>query len=103
MVCFAQLTLRRIDGRVQSVLVGGHDVGAVLSREDNWYCQFFEYASLSNGSVARGLTLISNYDCKSDNGDEYLTFADGANNLASIGWGTKIHSLRCCNQSPSDS
>lgn len=33
----------RIDGRVQSILVGGHDVSAVLSRDDYWYCQFFEY------------------------------------------------------------
>ncbi|KAF9693949.1 hypothetical protein EKO04_008071 [Ascochyta lentis] len=75
-----------IDGRVQSILVGGHDIGAVLSRDDYWYCQFFD-----------------NYDCKSDSSDQYLTFADGVNNLASIGWGTRIHSLRCNNQNPSSS
>ncbi|UPX20637.1 uncharacterized protein EKO05_0010865 [Ascochyta rabiei] len=75
-----------IDGRVQSILVGGHDVAAVLSRDDYWYCQFFD-----------------NYDCKSDRSDQYLTFADGVNNLASIGWGISIHSLRCCNQNPSSS
>ncbi|KAF3043792.1 hypothetical protein E8E12_010327 [Didymella heteroderae] len=73
-----------IDGRVQSVLVGGHDVVSVLSRDDHWFCQFFD-----------------NYDCKSKSGDQYLTFPDGVNNLASIGWGTRIHSLRCCNQASS--
>ncbi|KAH6611869.1 hypothetical protein C7974DRAFT_370004 [Boeremia exigua] len=72
-----------IDGRVQSILVGGHDVAAVLVRKDYWYCQFFD-----------------NYDCKGDDSDRYLTFADGVNNLASIGWDSKIHSLRCCNQDP---
>lgn len=75
-----------IDGRVQSILVGGHDVPSVLARDDYWYCQFFD-----------------NYDCTSDSSDYYLTFADGVNNLASIGWGTKIHSLRCCNQDPAPS
>ncbi|KAF1922414.1 uncharacterized protein M421DRAFT_27855, partial [Didymella exigua CBS 183.55] len=69
-----------IDGRVQSILVGGHDVSAVLSRADYWYCQFFD-----------------NYECKIQSGDQYLTFADGVNNLASIGWGTRIHSLQCFN------
>jgi hypothetical protein len=42
---------RRIDGRVQSVLVGGHDVGAVLNRVDYWYCQFFEWVSLASRPV----------------------------------------------------
>jgi hypothetical protein len=40
----------------------------------------------------------SNYDC---NGDEdlerFLIIADGANNLGSIGWGTRIHGLKCRN------
>jgi len=35
----------RIDGRVQSVLVGGHDVAAVLKRDDYWNCRFFEYVA----------------------------------------------------------
>ncbi|KAJ8111572.1 hypothetical protein OPT61_g5865 [Boeremia exigua] len=74
---------RQIDGRVQSILIGGHDVSSVLARDDYWYCQFFD-----------------NYDCEGDSSDQYLTFADGVNNLASIGWGVKIHSLRCCNQNP---
>ena len=39
----AHLMICRIDGRVQSILVGGHDVTAVLKRDDYWYCQFFEY------------------------------------------------------------
>jgi hypothetical protein len=32
----------RIDGRVQSLLVGGHDVAGVLKRDDYWNCRFFE-------------------------------------------------------------
>ncbi|KAF2824097.1 hypothetical protein CC86DRAFT_371515 [Ophiobolus disseminans] len=67
-----------IDGRVQSVLVGGHDVGAVLKRDDSWNCRFFD-----------------NYDCKET--EDCLTIPDGVNNLASIGWGTRIRSLRCRN------
>lgn len=31
-----------IDGRVQSILVGGHDVGSVLARDDYWGCAFYE-------------------------------------------------------------
>ncbi|KNG52235.1 hypothetical protein DDE82_006192 [Stemphylium lycopersici] len=39
-----------------------------------------------------------NYDCKGDTDmDQYLSIADGANNLGSIGWGTKIHGLKCRN------
>ena len=45
--------------------------------------------------------LDSNYDCKGDM-DQYLTIADGVNNLGSIGWGTKIHGLRCRNFQPDD-
>lgn len=45
--------------------------------------------------------LTSNYDCKGDM-DEYLTIADGVNNLGSIDWGTRIHSLRCRNFEPDD-
>jgi hypothetical protein len=33
----------RIDGRVQSLLVGGHDVAGVLKRDDYWNCRFFRY------------------------------------------------------------
>jgi hypothetical protein len=33
----------RIDGRVQSILVGGHDVATVLQRDDYWNCKFYEY------------------------------------------------------------
>jgi hypothetical protein len=32
-----------IDGRVQSILVGGHDVATVLQRDDYWNCRFYEY------------------------------------------------------------
>ncbi|KAH8701411.1 hypothetical protein GQ44DRAFT_717653 [Phaeosphaeriaceae sp. PMI808] len=67
-----------IDGRVQSLLVGGHDVGGVLKRNDFWSCRFFD-----------------NYDCKES--EDCLTIPDGVNNLASIGWGTRIRSLRCRN------
>lgn len=45
----AHLTTCRIDGRVQSILVGGHDVNAVLKRVDYWYCQFFEYVLFGDG------------------------------------------------------
>lgn len=46
------------------------------------------------------LTWSSNYECK-DNAGDYLTIADGVNNLSSIGWGTRIRSLRCRNFDPS--
>ena len=40
----------------------------------------------------------SNYDCDGDEDlDRFLAIADGANNLVSIDWGTKIHGLRCRN------
>lgn len=32
-----------IDGLVQSILVGGHDVATVLQRDDFWNCRFYEY------------------------------------------------------------
>ncbi|KAH7359574.1 hypothetical protein BKA66DRAFT_515247 [Pyrenochaeta sp. MPI-SDFR-AT-0127] len=73
-----------IDGRVQSILVGGHDVATVLRRNDYWNCRFYD-----------------NYDCKGDM-DQYLTIADGVNNLGSIDWGTRIHGLRCRNFEPVD-
>ncbi|KAF2029765.1 hypothetical protein EK21DRAFT_100983 [Setomelanomma holmii] len=72
-----------IDGRVQSLLVGGHDVAGVLNRDDYWNCRFFD-----------------NYGCN-ENSDDYLTIPDGVNNLSSIGWGTRIRSLRCRNFDPS--
>jgi len=31
-----------IDGLVQSILVGGHDVATVLLRDDFWSCRFYE-------------------------------------------------------------
>ncbi|KAF2125228.1 hypothetical protein P153DRAFT_325808 [Dothidotthia symphoricarpi CBS 119687] len=72
-----------IDGRVQSILVGGHDVGTVLGRDDYWGCAFYD-----------------NYECKGDTQDQYLSLPDGVNNLGSIGWGTRIHSLKCKNSDP---
>ncbi|XP_014553974.1 hypothetical protein COCVIDRAFT_40110 [Bipolaris victoriae FI3] len=75
-----------IDGRVQSILVGGHDVASVLQRDDFWNCRFYD-----------------NYDCKGDmDMDSYLTVPDGVNNLGSIGWGTKIHGLKCRNFASTD-
>ncbi|EMD64655.1 hypothetical protein COCSADRAFT_36029 [Bipolaris sorokiniana ND90Pr] len=75
-----------IDGRVQSILVGGHDVASVLQRDDFWNCRFY-----------------NNYDCKGDmDMDSYLTVPDGVNNLGSIDWGTKIHSLKCRNFASTD-
>ncbi|RMZ73429.1 hypothetical protein GMOD_00007937 [Pyrenophora seminiperda CCB06] len=75
-----------IDGRVQSILVGGHDVATVLARDDYWNCRFYD-----------------NYDCEGDKDmDQYLMIADGANNLGSIGWGTRIHGLKCRNMDSHD-
>ncbi|KAA8622811.1 hypothetical protein PtrSN002B_011174 [Pyrenophora tritici-repentis] len=75
-----------IDGRVQSILVGGHDVASVLARDDFWTCRFYD-----------------NYDCEGDKDmDQYLMIADGANNLGSIGWGTNIHGLKCRNMDSHD-
>jgi hypothetical protein len=37
----------------------------------------------------------SNYECKES--DDCLTIPDGVNNLASVGWGTRIRSLKCKN------
>jgi hypothetical protein len=31
-----------IDGKVQSVLVGGHDIWDVYGRDDEWYCILYE-------------------------------------------------------------
>lgn len=31
-----------IDGKVQSVLVGGHDIWDVYQRDDKWYCVLYE-------------------------------------------------------------
>lgn len=73
-----------IDGLVQSILVGGHDVATVLKRDDYWTCRFYD-----------------NYDCTGSL-DKYLTVPDGVNNLGSIGWGTRIHGLRCRNFDPGD-
>ncbi|KAH7131842.1 hypothetical protein B0J11DRAFT_428007 [Dendryphion nanum] len=66
-----------IDGRVQSILIGGHSVPEVMSRDDSWYCTFYD-----------------NYDCIGDvNGT--MIFSAGVNNLRSVGWQKKIHALMC--------
>lgn len=36
------LTEVRVDGAVQSFLVGGQDVFEVMNRTDTWYCVFYE-------------------------------------------------------------
>ena len=73
-----------IDGRIQSILIGGHDVSTVLKRDDAWMCRFFD-----------------NYDCSTnDDKKDCLVIPDGVNNLDSIGWGTRIHSLMCRNFAP---
>ncbi|KAF2243147.1 hypothetical protein BU26DRAFT_437837 [Trematosphaeria pertusa] len=69
-----------IDGHVQSILVGGPNVDAVLSRSDCWYCMFYD-----------------NYGC-SGTDDMTLTIPAGVNNLASAGWGARIHSISCINE-----
>ncbi|KAF1998761.1 hypothetical protein P154DRAFT_243824 [Amniculicola lignicola CBS 123094] len=70
-----------IDGSAQSILIGGHSVPAVYNRTDNWYCNFWD-----------------NYSCVGPDTAK-LTFADGVNNLASVGWHTKIHAVQCLNGS----
>ena len=35
--------LYRIDGKVQSALVGGDDIWDVYKRNDEWYCILYEY------------------------------------------------------------
>ncbi|KAF2279009.1 uncharacterized protein EI97DRAFT_456418 [Westerdykella ornata] len=67
-----------IDGSVQSILVGGHDIVSVLQRKDSWYCTFYD-----------------NYGCIGD-GDPAATLvvADGVNNLQSVNK-TNIHAFRC--------
>jgi len=40
------LTECRIDGKVQSVLIGGHDIWDVYERKDQWYCILYEYVYL---------------------------------------------------------
>ncbi|KAI4609269.1 hypothetical protein J4E80_008518 [Alternaria sp. BMP 0032] len=37
-----------------------------------------------------------------ENMDQFLAIADGANNLGSVGWGTKIHGLKCSNKEHED-
>ncbi|KAF1913443.1 hypothetical protein BDU57DRAFT_522343 [Ampelomyces quisqualis] len=49
-----------IDGRVQSLLVGGHDVATVLGRDDYWNCRFFEYGGPSrNGRVSANVGSVT--------------------------------------------
>lgn len=43
----------RIDGRIQSILVGGHDVATVLQRLDYWTCRFFEYVTYPPDSAVK--------------------------------------------------
>ncbi|KAF2877273.1 hypothetical protein BDV95DRAFT_481777 [Massariosphaeria phaeospora] len=71
-----------IDSKVQSVLVGGHDVAAVSRRRDYWYCVFY-----------------NNYECRGEEAD-MLMFPDGINNIAGDQWEARIHSLRCSVDAP---
>ncbi|KAF2019181.1 hypothetical protein BU24DRAFT_447747 [Aaosphaeria arxii CBS 175.79] len=66
-----------IDGSVQSILIGAHDIPTVMKRTDDWYCMFYD-----------------NYDC-TGNEEDMLVFAAGVNNLRSVRWETKIHALKC--------
>ncbi|KAF2676007.1 hypothetical protein K458DRAFT_425100 [Lentithecium fluviatile CBS 122367] len=69
-----------IDGMVKSVLVGGPDVSSVLSRDDGWYCVFYD-----------------NYACNGTE-TEMLVIPSGENNLKSSGWHTRVHGLQCINE-----
>ncbi|KAF2464482.1 uncharacterized protein BDR25DRAFT_96577 [Lindgomyces ingoldianus] len=66
-----------IDGKTQSILIGGADVDAVWARKDHWSCTFYD-----------------NYNCETGP-TRNLTFVDGVNSLGGVGWQTKIHSLKC--------
>jgi hypothetical protein len=67
-----------------------------MKRDDYWNCYFYEYVELRECVERDADTLDSNYDCKGDN-TNFLAVPDGANNLASIGWGTRIRAVRCRN------
>ncbi|KAI4682758.1 uncharacterized protein J4E84_007222 [Alternaria hordeiaustralica] len=41
-------------------------------------------------------------DAGDENMDQFLSISDGANNLGSVGWGTKIHGLKCSNKEHED-
>ncbi|KAK7187789.1 hypothetical protein DPSP01_010837 [Paraphaeosphaeria sporulosa] len=71
-----------IDGKVQSVLVGGHNIWDVYQRNDEWYC-----------------ILYDNFDCTGSEAS-MITVAGGTNNLATAGWGNRVHGLRCINDDP---
>ncbi|PVI04502.1 hypothetical protein DM02DRAFT_179289 [Periconia macrospinosa] len=73
-----------IDGRVKSVLVGGHDVWLVQARKDQWYC-----------------VLWDNYDCQGTN-DQRLFVPGGENNLGTAGWGSRVHGIQCFNPGDDD-
>jgi hypothetical protein len=73
---FSQV-IARIDGRVESALIGGFDIPTVMSRRDSWYC-----------------TLYDNYDCEGD-ANSTLIFSAGVNNLRSVDWQTKVHGIMC--------
>jgi len=51
----------RIDGLVQSILVGGHDVATVLRRDDYWTCRFYEYAPVLHAreTIANDMIAIT--------------------------------------------
>lgn len=68
-----------IDGKVQSVLVGGHNIWDVYDRKDEWYC-----------------ILYDNYDCQGSE-DAMIPVPGGANNLGTVGWGNRVHGVRCFN------
>jgi hypothetical protein len=63
-VClFSLLMGGRIDGRVQSVLVGGHDVAAVLKRDDYWSCAFFRYVATYPLAMAACILALRTAHC----------------------------------------
>ncbi|KAF2181327.1 hypothetical protein K469DRAFT_589910 [Zopfia rhizophila CBS 207.26] len=65
-----------IDGKVQSILVGGATVPEVLKRRDKWVCEFYD-----------------EYDCGDD--DKLFSTGDGIYSLQSGGWWAKIHGVKC--------
>ncbi|KAF1976225.1 hypothetical protein BU23DRAFT_456497 [Bimuria novae-zelandiae CBS 107.79] len=66
-----------IDGKVHSVLIGGHDIWDVYRRDDDWYC-----------------ILYDNYECT---GEDKLFVPGGANNLRTVSWENRVHGVLCIN------
>lgn len=73
-----------IDGKVQSVLVGGHDIWDVFNRDDEWYCMLYD-----------------NYNCEGS-ADSMILVAGGTNNLETAGWDNRVHGLQCINEDSSE-